>query len=225
MFSMSDYGFFRCMYGFFIGCLAHAALPYVAKIWIDKRAFNTALEILVLGGALAFVCTTGEVPLSVISPLIFFVVVLTFAREAGLLSRLLVNRPFEYLGEISFTIYLVHAFLLTVTNLVYYYLLAHHLLPARIVPVTSLHGVAVRLIEFASPWIADLNAIALVLVSIGASWVVQRLIENPGRRFFNQLAKPTASADLGSARGYEPHQSNTARLTRPKHLHRRTGRN
>ena len=84
-----DFGFFRCLYGFFLGVLLH-------RLWIARpslRLTGTIAEVLAVALAVVFVASAGRGPLSFAAPIVFAAVVWVFASEAGALSRLLKLRP------------------------------------------------------------------------------------------------------------------------------------
>ncbi|CAN5254611.1 acyltransferase [soil metagenome] len=162
-----NFGFPRAAYGFFLGCLVH-------RIWLrTPPAFSP-----VVAGWLQAVClvlvgayvTYAQGPWTVAAPLFFAVSIWIFAEERGLVSRVLSVRPMLALGHWSYSIYMVHMFVITVMLI-----LARkaHIMPGG------------RRIDFGSPWLNDLFALAIIGLIIGVSVLTYRFIEIPGRDAVN----------------------------------------
>lgn len=180
-----DLGFPRCVFGFVIGHLAY--LAYRANQ--SSRTFDLghswvpeALSVLLV---VAFVSVAGREPLSFAAPLLFAVPVFIFALESGPLSRLLLARPFQVLGQWSYSIYMVHglvAFVLGLavswfqrrTGIQFWHEMDAGGGPTRVIIADKL------LLDF-------LFAIYLITV-LAISSLTYRWVEQPGRAFFGRLA-------------------------------------
>jgi peptidoglycan/LPS O-acetylase OafA/YrhL len=99
--------------------------------------------------------------------LAFAAMIFVFALEKGLISRALSVGVFVLLGELSYSIYLIHQVLLRSYS-------AHI---QQSVP-GAINGLA--------PWISYAAYWAVLLASAYAMW---RLVERPGRRFIVALSK------------------------------------
>lgn len=162
-----DFGFPRAAYGFFLGCLVHGvwkrrppAFSPVAVSW---------LQLACLIGVGAYV-SYARGPWTVAAPLFFAVSIWIFSEERGLISRLLSIKPMLALGHWSYSIYMVHMFVITLMLIV-----------SRKLGIMP-DG---RRIDFGSPWLNDLFALAVIGVIIGLSVLTYRLIEIPGRDAVN----------------------------------------
>jgi peptidoglycan/LPS O-acetylase OafA/YrhL len=103
-----DLGIVRCVYGFLIG-------HFVYRLWqiCPRDIFDAApVEIAVLIAAIGYVSFAGRSGYSFFAPLVFATVVLVFAFEAGPVSKLMANRGNEWLGRISYSIYMWQAFII-----------------------------------------------------------------------------------------------------------------
>ena len=161
-----DWGLMRCIYGFAVGVLAwhvHRAA------WLRSRS---ALELMSLGLMLAFVWYAGGTRLSFAAPLVFAIVVLVFAAEAGSASRLLRAPALRWLGERSYSIYMVH-------------FLAWQLL---VDCLKLLKRAGIDLVDTNHLWKNDLLAIVYFLLVLGIAAGTYRLIEVPARAWFKRLA-------------------------------------
>jgi peptidoglycan/LPS O-acetylase OafA/YrhL len=162
MASTFDFGIYRGLAGFFAGALLTRA---------PAANLGTVGEIAVvaLGGAFVWF---GH--LTLLSPLVFGVVVYVFAHSNGLLSRTLNTRPALLLGEWSYSIYMVHAAFVAAL-----WALAGPLglreAKAGLLATSSAHEAVLAL--------GYLTAIIL------ASAVTFHLVEKPGREFFNGLSR------------------------------------
>ncbi|PXW23419.1 acyltransferase family protein [Paraburkholderia caballeronis] len=102
------YGWARCIAGFFIGALCSDRLPPSAA-----QRFSTAIfQIPVFTISVGLIVATSLIPwLAFAAPLIFLALVVSLSEDAGPVARLFQLRAFQYLGKISYSLYLVHAML------------------------------------------------------------------------------------------------------------------
>jgi peptidoglycan/LPS O-acetylase OafA/YrhL len=175
-----DFGFFRCIFGFFSGY-------FVFRVWRSVAArpprWIGALEVPALIAVVLFVTYAGNRGAAVAAPFLFAPVVLIFAFEAGLVSRLMRARPVGALGAWSYSIYMVHA---PITDMAMWLAAAAERLSHQ-----PLHGILLD-----KPVIALGGSLALgdaiypiYLASVlGVSALTYRMIEKPGRRLFNGIA-------------------------------------
>lgn len=105
--SMSDgyqFAFFRCIYSFFLGVVAfkvHDKITITAKIELVLTLFIIAsLVIFKINDFYAY-----------FYPIIFFMVIIVFSHESGVISNFLKGNIFQRIGVLSFSIYLTHAWL------------------------------------------------------------------------------------------------------------------
>jgi len=185
----TQWGFARCLYGFFLGVIV---FNIETRIPNPSTALATAAELILTIAVVAFVWRVGPSALSLLAPQLFAVVVLVFAKEAGLVSRALKTRPFLWLGEHSYTIYMIHLSVFIVLN--YATRAAEHFLHQGLTTVMegfdSLYLVTDRTImDFGSAQLNDLaGAIVLAIIAI-ISAVTYRTLELPARDFFKRKAR------------------------------------
>lgn len=169
----------RGVYAFFLGCLV-----YYAYRWWKGRGRGVApwLEWLVIPVFLVVSSVDG----TPVPPLLFAAMIFIFAFEGGPLSHLLKQPSLVRLGEISYSIYLVH----------------------YLVVLAAFGGAAVlgRVVDLGAPWIdasgrlaGDLLTIIYLIVVIGLSTVTYALVESPGRNWFNALARRPRGRALETA--------------------------
>jgi peptidoglycan/LPS O-acetylase OafA/YrhL len=103
-----DFGFFRCLYGFFFGSLTYEIWrrwPVRTGTVVEVAAFTLTVLYLLFA--------PGHAALEYLAVPVFAVIVLAFAGDSGAISRLLCANPIEKLGQWSYAIYLVQMFIIT----------------------------------------------------------------------------------------------------------------
>lgn len=167
-----DLAFPRAAYGFFLGCMLQGLWLRIPRL---KGGAATLLEISVLLAIGLFIAwATG--PVTVAVTLLFVLGVWVFAGEEGALSRWLDTRPLVTLGRWSFSIYMVHMFVITVMLIV-----------AR--KLDWMPGG--RRIDFGSVWLNDLFAVGLFVGIVGLALLAHRFVEIPAQRWIDRRTKPT----------------------------------
>lgn len=179
--SQHDFGLFRCIYGFFVGYLAFTALN-TTPAWLS-RWIGTFAEILTAAGVLAFVACFGFSKISFAAPLVFGVAVWIFAHGNGLISRLLQWRPIALLGVWSYSIYMVHALVITCVNKIVN--VASVKLGVPLFDMVPTYGEINPVINFGGAWVMDLLVMAYLAMIIGLSALLWRFIEMPMQRWLN----------------------------------------
>lgn len=162
-----DYGFFRCLYGFFAGVV-------VRQIWsAQPRSRDTpygvasTAEIAGLGAlALALAVSVEGWWGSYLAIPLFCCVVYVFAEGRGLLGELFSRPSLMYLGTISYSIYMSHT-IVTVGIDVTLRVLKRHVVDNEI-----------RI----SPWVGDGLLVATFVLTLGLSHLLYRWVEDPWRR-------------------------------------------
>jgi len=173
-----EWGFTRCVYGFFVGCLVnHVYYAGHIRTYLRRpgRSLSTLLELGTVAVVVLFVATTGQSAFSYLAPLLFACVVLIFAAEAGGVSLILNMQYFQIIGMLSYSIYMVHFYLK-------YILQAVVLVFGRLVlelPASSIFCI-VRSREPYSLWWANMDESAAAILS--DSCLVSVLLHvSPGR--------------------------------------------
>lgn len=168
----------RCLPEFLIGALLYSL--YRSRVLASALAADTALLLgmLLLCGLLQFAAPDFS-----IIP-VFALVILTAVGNQGRLGPLLNSVPFLWLGNISYSLYLIHWFVLFVATE-----------PMRACPGTDIAKLPVNL------------SLALMIAMLAASLVVAtlsyRFVEVAGRRWLRERlgVRPPASRNLPAADG------------------------
>ncbi|MBL6854674.1 MAG: acyltransferase [Alphaproteobacteria bacterium] len=187
----SDYGMretfhwaiFRCFFGFFVGVLTYEA--WRAGVW-RWFAGKTAMEIGTLAVVALFVTVVpGRTALEYLATPLFALAVLVFANESGGVSRALTAAPSAALGRWSYSIYLVHTFVIASLFSVM------HVLEMKLHRAWLIHlpdGRAV--IDMGSTVPNDMMMLAFALSAVALSAVTYRFVELPGQALFARLLRP-----------------------------------
>jgi peptidoglycan/LPS O-acetylase OafA/YrhL len=180
-----DLGFARCLVGFFAGHLVY-------RLWIRSRGITPprSVEPACLILTIVFMSLTTAGRLSLLAPLLFAGCVWVFAHEAGPVARALKSQPFQALGRWSYSIYMVHFFIVVG----FYRAVAaaeqivHH-------PLRTPRDV----VDLGNPWVMDTVALAYLGVVIAVAAAATRFIETPSRAWFNALSARYARPDAPAA--------------------------
>ena len=193
-----DLGLFRCLYGFGIGHLTF--LLWRRVLQIDRSFWGLprgSLEFAVVAIVILFVSFVGGTRYAFVAPLVFATAVLTFAAEKGAVSRLMQSDAVEWLGRISYSIYMLHA--LVIYHLIHpgikiiEKVMGHALTANEIMSVGPLSGEATKLIVLGSRTQADLLTLLYLGVLLGIATFSYQFIELPGQEYFGNFARRARS--------------------------------
>jgi peptidoglycan/LPS O-acetylase OafA/YrhL len=166
-----DYGFFRCVLGFGLGVLVQQLHPAERSPsggpW--RRGLKGLLALAI--GALVML-PTAKTPFSLLAPFIFAAFIFVMVRDrGGLIERCLSSRACQFLGGLSYSVYMVHSLFQAIFRNVW--------------------RVGQRSESLRDGWSGFLFNEGLTLlyiaVVIGCSWLCYRALELPTQRWINQL--------------------------------------
>ena len=100
-----DWGLLRCLCGFLAGHFTYRAWRAATP------KCGTVAEVFVIALVIVFVTTAGHSVFSFGAPLIFSAAIYFFASEEGIISAWMSIPIFDWLGRVSYSIYLWHAFI------------------------------------------------------------------------------------------------------------------
>ncbi len=169
-----DWGFFRCLGGFFTGVIA----AWVhGKLKVKRLAASptnlmlaTGLELGIMALSVFFVLYFKDQLQFFVAPVMFgFIIV--FAADAGLISRFMSLPVFRYLGKISYSVYMVHVIVA----------IGFAIIGTRLFPNHLIAG------ENGSGLWGDLYNIPYLIAVIGVSHLTYHIIELRGGRYLRSL--------------------------------------
>ncbi len=163
-------GILRCIFGFSIGVLTYHA-------FLKFGGFGGTLqELVALILTLLFVAI-AEDKLTFLAPLVFAAMIFVLAAQKGAVSRILSWSPFQKLGLISYSIYMIHVFIQARIG--------------EILQITDWGSVQVdsdgRTLIGGSQLSGDIITLVMVFVLVTASLIGYYLVERPGRDISRKL--------------------------------------
>ncbi|MCE7026670.1 acyltransferase family protein [Jiella avicenniae] len=179
----SNLGWLRCLAGFSVGVILRRTL------WRDAAAAQARrhptswslaeLAVVLLVGI--FVSRQGGTDLAFAAPFVFGLALYVFAHEGGIFSRALKTRPFAFLGLISYSIYMTHAFVIDRVHNVASVLTK--------VTGTDLFVRSPARNELIGPqaWQGTVTLVVIVLGTIVFSALTYRFVEKPGMALGRRL--------------------------------------
>ncbi|EAS49689.1 putative acyltransferase [Aurantimonas manganoxydans SI85-9A1] len=189
------FGWLRCLAGFSLGAVLRMVIwPRAGgRVAVGGTAWTLAELACVLLVAV-FVSELGGSVLSVAAPLVFAFAIYVFGHEGGAVSRLLKAGPIDFLGAISYSVYMTHAFVISRAENV-----ATVLGDRTGWPIFSAAADGKRLMG-STEW-QSLTALAIILAgTIIMSAITWRLIERPGMAYGQKrLSRKSAPVSGGPA--------------------------
>ena len=187
-----DFGFVRALYGFAMGLVCHMVWQASPKLRIGlSSGWATLAELAVVAGIFSFISLYNtEQPITLLVPFVFAPAILIFAQQRGLISELLRLKPLLLLGMLSYSLYMIHAFVRAVSRACLMVLekLTDWTL-FQDLPLGS-DGSIERLVWLdGSLWLGDLFQLVLVAITIGLSIFTYRFIEMPGQKLVRNWYK------------------------------------
>jgi peptidoglycan/LPS O-acetylase OafA/YrhL len=181
---------FNCMMNFALGLIVCDVRRW--RLWrlTDRldRIGGTMLELFAVLLALFMINHFGGKLSLLVAPTFAFVIAV-FSLERGWLSRALVTAPMLLIGELSYSIYMIHHFLLDrMLDLVWAYGPALHL-PIHTTP-------SGRIVLAGNAIACDLFSLLVLAVVIGFSMLSYRYVEKPARLWSRRVLNPSHSAKV-----------------------------
>jgi peptidoglycan/LPS O-acetylase OafA/YrhL len=171
----ADWGFVRCFAGFFLGTLIFD----LSRTWPNLTGkLSGSLEIAVgLGLLVLMTLATGSVVVGIIP--LFVLLIFSLQSDNGPVARLLMSRHAQFLGRISYSVYMVHELFVILILIV--------------LKRTSFGSLIAnpegRITVFINPWIGDVLTVLVILSTIFAAAITYVYIEEPARLFGRRLVK------------------------------------
>lgn len=174
-----DYGFLRCVYGFLIGVFAYKLhLLINEKIQeVKSCSIVNGVELAAFFSIFVFVSLLQNSAVSLLAPFFFAFIVVVFSFEKGVVSKAMNTGPMVFIGMLSYSIYMVHAFVNVVIHRVSY--LMEFKLGLHI------HSVVNKsLLDFGNIFLMDMVLFMYLICIVLFSWATYSFVELPGKKFF-----------------------------------------
>ena len=182
-----DYGVFRCLYGFALGIVCfeiHTRFDWTALM--GSKLARSLVEATATAVVVLAVAGLGEQNrLTVAVPILFGAVVLVFARESGTVSRVLLCRPWQTIGTLSYSIYMVHA-LVQVTLRAVGFAIQH--VTHRSVFTAMRVGSGMEDMLGITLWQGDAATLIMFALTTALAALTYRTIEEPARLWSRRLS-------------------------------------
>jgi peptidoglycan/LPS O-acetylase OafA/YrhL len=195
-------GLIRCLYGFAAGVAAALIWQRYGKplsALMARRGVGTGVELAALLGVIVFVSLIGFSSFNLVAPYVFLIVILAFAPQAGAVSRVLLTKPFLWLGSLSYSIYMVHYIVQAVMHWVWDWvrIRSGHELFDRLPGYET----ADALVPTERLLTGDLYVVGVTALVIGLSALTYEYVEKPGRDAFRRLSQrlPAGARAKGAA--------------------------
>ena len=185
-----DYGFARCLAGFFVGYLVYVLWQAKGLSLIGPQTRLPLLEIALTALVIGFVSVAKMTLISIAAPFVFALVVYVFAFEGGPVTRLLKTPLFHAMGVWSYSIYMVNLFIVLMIERLAN--VAERMLGQPVWKVVDSGGY--KLLSYGPKITMDLLALVYLAVVLLVSWATYTMVEAPSRTFFNRLATRTRPA-------------------------------
>ncbi|MEO7044545.1 MAG: acyltransferase [Ferruginibacter sp.] len=169
---MTDFGFLRCLAGFFSGMLLHTFFKHRSGYAIMKRDWFFVISSAALLVSMHF----GLMDIAVVC--FFPIIIISAAYNQTGIKRILDTKLFQRLGDWSFSIYMVHIPIFMIYILI------------KILKKPDLIADVSRLMIQKPDYIQNLvMTIVLVAIVLFISAIFYRFLEVPARNYFNKLFK------------------------------------
>lgn len=170
-----DWGIIRCLAGFFIGVLLfqHKSLDNILRSGKYIGTWSIAIVV-----AIFATITLASGPFLVLVIPLFAIAIVLFQSDQGPVARVLASPLLQFLGRISYSVYMVHSFFVVCMLIV--------LKRVFVLPTTS-YSMRAHPIIAIDPWIGDLLVLGLIIGVVATASATYAFVEEPGRIYGRRL--------------------------------------
>jgi len=170
-------GFFRCLYGFFLGHLTYR--------WFQASRLpswsQSGLELAAVAVVIVYAMVTEKGFWPVFAPVVFAVVIWIFAHDSGIVSRALKVPLAQKLGAWSYSIYMAHA-LVVLTAVGSVAILGRFTKYDYLTKISGFEGPSNNRIDFGNAFLGDAATVVYLGAVVILAALTYRFIELPGQR-------------------------------------------
>lgn len=181
-----DFGLFRCMAGFFLGLLIYS---FYESISLVKLRFATFIEVSIIVLVILFVLFFSHGLVSLLAPFLFSIMVMVFALEQGAVSKVLRSKPFQKLGLWSYSIYMIHAFVILVISRVIAILEPQFDFKMYLLAADLGNPLGVDAFYINSLYFMDILTLLYVFIVIVCASILYKVVEVNGVLIFKRIEK------------------------------------
>lgn len=176
-------GLFRAIAYFILGSLTYLAWKWLGGV--RPRMPNVA-EIAVVALIFVMVSSPNVQGVKFLIPAVFASAILLFSAQKGIVSRVLLTRPFQALGRYSYSIYMIHVFVYLSANIAVR--LAEGILETQLHSPNPTNPEGPQRIDLGSSIVNDFFHLGILIIVIGLSTLTHRFVEVPGQRWAKSVA-------------------------------------
>ena len=136
--------------------------------------------------------------MSFLAPLVFVPAILIFAKESGGISLLLKRPPFQFMGRVSYTIYIMHAFIVVLFARCLRVLASKGVIVSHTQEYLVAGHYSMKLLYFGSERLQNLVVLCMATSVVFASYFLYRFVEEPARVYFVGLGGRLNAAPVPS---------------------------
>jgi peptidoglycan/LPS O-acetylase OafA/YrhL len=177
----NDWGLVRCVSGFFFGMLIFelAVNGAGAKLFTQlSTSLIGALEVGLLIAIILIMTFSSDLEIFWTIPALI-VAVGVLQLDCGPVAKILMSSPVQFLGRISYSIYMVHFFVIIVVTIALHRIFMVHLAFDPLINDSALN---------LNVWIGDLLGASTIIAILAVSSVTYAFIEEPARLFGRGLS-------------------------------------
>jgi peptidoglycan/LPS O-acetylase OafA/YrhL len=170
-----DWGGARCFGGFFLG----SSIGFISSFTSHKFptiSFKKA-EIAVVVAAVTLMTIVTGPSVALVIPL-YVAAIALLKTDQGPAARLLQHWAIQYLGRVSYSIYMVHSLVILTATI-----LLKRVFEVPVFNDSHTHQVTMII----NPWLGDVVLVGITTTVLLVATVTYKLIENPGRALGRQL--------------------------------------
>jgi peptidoglycan/LPS O-acetylase OafA/YrhL len=186
-----DLGFVRCVYGFSLGALIYflagdRLLSAKARQAAEPTARASVLELAAIVLVGLFVALAGDNAASIAAPFVFALSLYVFVLEGGVFSLMLRTRLFQWLGVLSYGIYMVHIFVQA--RMINLASVLEKIVGVELIGAFQINGQDFYGFGLNGPVFGTLMVAAMIVAVVAVALIAHLLIEKPFQRLSRKFA-------------------------------------
>jgi len=176
--------FFRCVYSFFMGAIVYNLYQRRPISNFISGKLISLIEFFLIASVIAYVINAKNLSVNMGASVIFALVIYVFASGAGILSRFISLKPFEFLGKLSYSIYMIHESVLIIIGRILNFAQSKFGTSIVVMRFSEESGKDVPVWFFHDKLSTDFSAILYMVLIVICSIFTYHCIEKPGQKIF-----------------------------------------